>query len=183
MKTSLSFISTTLATNDKKGKLSHQEISQLQDRLASTEAQMYKILSALDAASSKVQEITKNTRQSLEQRPQVCVENETNTMTDLIYFFSDCSLRSTKIVLVSPRDLRVVVRVIFLTVMKIPIIQMSVCSAMINEMKKKVPQRHPATTMMMTPWVMRMRKISMINPKHHPDDMESWIPITDVIHP
>ena len=135
MKTSLSFISTTLATNEKKGKLSHQEISQLQDRLASTEAQMYKILSALDAASSKVQEITKNTRQSLEQRQQVCVESETNTMTDFMYFLSDCSLPFTKIVLVSHRDLRVVVRVIFLTVMRIPIIQMSAVSTKMSETK------------------------------------------------
>jgi septal ring factor EnvC (AmiA/AmiB activator) len=86
MKNSLSFISTTLATNEKKGKLSHQEISQLQDRLASTEAQMYKILGALDAASSKVQEITKNTRQSLEQHPQVCVEKEKNTSYFICHF-------------------------------------------------------------------------------------------------
>ena len=67
MKNSLSFISSKLVTNDTKGNLSNNEISELQNRLASTEAQMSKILNALDAASTKVNELTKNTRKSLEQ--------------------------------------------------------------------------------------------------------------------
>jgi hypothetical protein len=40
------------------------EIVQLQDRLASTEAQMCKILSVLDSASDKVNKITKDTKKS-----------------------------------------------------------------------------------------------------------------------
>ena len=71
MKKSLSFISSKLGTNKTSNNLSNNEISQLQDRLASTEAQMYKILTALDAASNKVNELTKNTRESLEQPQQV----------------------------------------------------------------------------------------------------------------
>jgi hypothetical protein len=67
MKQSLSFISSKLGANQTKKNLTTNEIFQLQDRLASTEAQMCKVLNALDAASSKVKELTKNTRQSLEQ--------------------------------------------------------------------------------------------------------------------
>ena len=67
MKNSLSFINTKLAANEKRGNLSHNEISELKDRLAATEAQMYQILSAIDAASNRVQELTEKTsRQSLE---------------------------------------------------------------------------------------------------------------------
>jgi phage-related tail protein len=71
MKSSLSFISSKLGASKTANDLSPNEITQLQDRLASTEAQMYKILSALDAASSKMNEITKTTRESLEQPHQV----------------------------------------------------------------------------------------------------------------
>lgn len=59
MKTSLSYINTKLASNAAGGSLSELEISQLQDRLAATEAQMYQIINALDAASTKVQELSK----------------------------------------------------------------------------------------------------------------------------
>jgi chromosome segregation ATPase len=71
MKNSLSFISSKLDTNQTRNNLSSNEITQLQDRLASTEAQMYKILNALDAASNQVNQLTKNTRQTLEQPQQV----------------------------------------------------------------------------------------------------------------
>jgi len=71
MKNSLSFISSKLGKTKTSNNLTNNEISQLQDRLASTEAQMYKILSALDAASNKMNELTKNTRESLEQPQQV----------------------------------------------------------------------------------------------------------------
>jgi predicted nucleic acid-binding Zn-ribbon protein len=71
MKNSLSFISSKLVTNETKGSLSTNEISELQSRLASTEAQMSKILNALDAASTKVNELSQNTRKSLEQSQQV----------------------------------------------------------------------------------------------------------------
>jgi len=70
MKQSLSFISSKLGANQTKKNLTTNEIFQLQDRLASTEAQMCKVLNALDAASSKVKELSKNTRQSLEQPQQ-----------------------------------------------------------------------------------------------------------------
>ena len=76
MKKSLSFISSKLVTKESRGNLSksHQnlqkridanflldttEIDRLQERLATTEAQMCKILSALDAASEKVNDLTK----------------------------------------------------------------------------------------------------------------------------
>ncbi len=71
MKNSLSFIHSKLGASKTSNNLTQNEISQLQDRLASTEAQMYKILTALDAASTKMNEITKNTRESLEQPHQV----------------------------------------------------------------------------------------------------------------
>ncbi len=71
MKNSLSFISSKLGANKTNKNLSNNEIAQLQDRLASTEAQMFKILNALDAASNKMNELTKNTRESLEQPQQV----------------------------------------------------------------------------------------------------------------
>ena len=71
MKNSLSFISSKLGATQTSNTLSNNEISQLQDRLASTEAQMYKILSALDSASTRMSEITKTTRGSLEQPHQV----------------------------------------------------------------------------------------------------------------
>ncbi len=71
MKNSLSFISSKLGTAKPSNNLTNIEISQLQDRLASTEAQMYKILNTLDAASNKMNELTKNTRESLEQPRQV----------------------------------------------------------------------------------------------------------------
>lgn len=71
MKSSLSFISSKLGATKNSNNLTQNEIVQLQDRLASTEAQMYKILNALDAASTKMNEITKNTRESLEQPHQV----------------------------------------------------------------------------------------------------------------
>jgi len=68
MKNSLSFINTKLAANETRGNLSHNELSELQDRLAATEAQMYQILNAIDTASNKVQALSnKNSRQSLEQ--------------------------------------------------------------------------------------------------------------------
>ncbi|CAF3386568.1 unnamed protein product [Rotaria sp. Silwood1] len=67
MKSSLSFISSKLGTNERKNNLTHYEISQLQDRLASTEAQMYKILNTINTVANKVNELNKNTRQSLEQ--------------------------------------------------------------------------------------------------------------------
>jgi hypothetical protein len=53
MKNSLSFISSKLVTNETKGSLSTNEIS------------------ALDAASTKVNELSQNTRKSLEQSQQV----------------------------------------------------------------------------------------------------------------
>jgi hypothetical protein len=76
MKKSLSFISSRLITKDSRGNLGQSfklkqtdsnvyylldttEINQLQDRLTSTEAQMCKILTALDAASDKVSDMTK----------------------------------------------------------------------------------------------------------------------------
>ena len=68
MKNSLSFINTKLAANETRGNLSHNELSELQDRLAATEAQMYQILNAIDTASNKVQALSnKNSRQSLEE--------------------------------------------------------------------------------------------------------------------
>lgn len=76
MKHSLSFISSKLGANKTSNNLTNNEISQLQDRLASTEAQMYKILHALDAASNKMHEITKNTRETLEQPRQVYLKNK-----------------------------------------------------------------------------------------------------------
>ena len=184
MKNSLSYISTKLAANESKGKLSHQEISQLQDRLASTEAQMYKILSALDAASSKVQEITKNTRQSLEQNKQVRVEEENNERCHL--FSYDYSPWSTKMTIVSHRDHVVIANMIWtkttvLSVMRIPVIQMSAVSTKMSE--TKVLRLPLAMTTMTRPWVMRMRKISMINLNHPLAGMEWWIPTTDAIHP
>jgi flagellar capping protein FliD len=71
MKNSLSFITSKLGANKTNSNLTNNEISQLQDRLASTEAQMYKILHALDAASNKMNAITQHTRESLEQPAQV----------------------------------------------------------------------------------------------------------------
>lgn len=71
MKNSLSFINSKLGVTKATDTLTNNEISQLQERLASTESQMYQILSALDAASVKMNEITKNTRESLEQPHQV----------------------------------------------------------------------------------------------------------------
>ena len=76
MKKSLSFISSKLVTKESRGNLGQSlelsminrlpsfwidgtEINHLQDRLASTEAQMCKILTALDAASDKVNKLTK----------------------------------------------------------------------------------------------------------------------------
>ena len=76
MKKSLSFISSKLVTKESRGSLGKilfiktisnlllflidgDEIYLLQERLASTEAQMCQILSALDAASDKVNEMTK----------------------------------------------------------------------------------------------------------------------------
>ncbi|UJR35556.1 hypothetical protein I4U23_028309 [Adineta vaga] len=67
MKHSLSFISSKLGTNQTGNNLTTNEIFQLQDRLASTEAQMCKIMNALDAASNQVNKLTQNTRQTLEQ--------------------------------------------------------------------------------------------------------------------
>jgi phage-related tail protein len=75
MKDSLSFINSKLGASKTSNNLTNNEISQLQNRLASTEAQMYKILNALDAASNKVNELTKNTRESLEQPQQVNLKN------------------------------------------------------------------------------------------------------------
>ena len=79
MKKSLSFISAKLISKESRGNLSEyfcstvvviigfftvdgNEIGQLQERLASTEAQMCKILTALDCASNKVQEVSKKSR-------------------------------------------------------------------------------------------------------------------------
>ena len=64
MKSSFSYINTKLASDESGGNLSHDEINQLQERLAFTEAQMCKILNALDAASNKVHELSRNTRGS-----------------------------------------------------------------------------------------------------------------------
>jgi len=64
MKKSLSFISSKLVTKETRGSLNGNEILQLQERLTSTEAQMCKILTALDSASDKVNEMTKNTEKS-----------------------------------------------------------------------------------------------------------------------
>ena len=71
MKNSLSFINSKLGSTKANDTLTNNEIAQLQDRLASTEAQMYQILSALDAASVKMNQITKNSRDTLEQPHQV----------------------------------------------------------------------------------------------------------------
>lgn len=70
MKHSLSFINSKLGANTSNMSLTNNEITQLQNRLAQTEAQMYKILSALDAASSKMNQITQNTRTSFDQPSQ-----------------------------------------------------------------------------------------------------------------
>ena len=72
MKESLTFINTKLVTNDTGGSLSNNEISQLQNRLATTEAQMHKILSALEATSTKVRELANHAHQPLDATSQVC---------------------------------------------------------------------------------------------------------------
>ncbi|CAF3314969.1 unnamed protein product [Rotaria socialis] len=64
MKKSLSFISSKLVAKENRESLDNTEIVQLQERLASTEAQMCKILSALDVASEKVNTTIKTTNRS-----------------------------------------------------------------------------------------------------------------------
>ncbi|CAF1359304.1 unnamed protein product [Adineta steineri] len=76
MKNSLSFISSKLGASQTRNKLTNNEISQLQDRLATTEAQMCKIVNALDAASNEMSKLTKNTRQTLEQPQQIFIGKE-----------------------------------------------------------------------------------------------------------
>lgn len=49
------------------------EIIQLQERLVSTEAQMCKILSALDAASEKVDTVTKTAKTSIKVRSKLFI--------------------------------------------------------------------------------------------------------------
>ncbi|CAF3919988.1 unnamed protein product, partial [Rotaria sp. Silwood2] len=80
MKSSLSFISSKLGTTQKRNNLTQYEISQLQDRLASTEAQMYKILNTINTVTNKVNELTKNTRQSLEQSEENFNNEEDNRL-------------------------------------------------------------------------------------------------------
>ncbi|CAF0865644.1 unnamed protein product [Adineta ricciae] len=70
MKHSLSFISSKLGATQTGNSLTSNEISQLQDRLASTEAQMCKILNALDIASNQVNKLTRSTRQTLQHQVQ-----------------------------------------------------------------------------------------------------------------
>ena len=94
MKSSLSFISSKLGANKTANNLTQNEITQLQNRLASTEAQMYKILSALDAASSKMNEITKTTRESLEQPHQAYNREEEYRMSSRSQSESDGSLNN-----------------------------------------------------------------------------------------
>lgn len=62
MKKSLSFISAKLVTKESRGNLNGSEINVLQERLASTEAQMCRILTALDAASDKVTRTSKKAK-------------------------------------------------------------------------------------------------------------------------
>lgn len=59
MKKSLSYISAKLVSKESRGNLTGHEINKLQERLATTEAQMCKILTALDSASDKVARKTK----------------------------------------------------------------------------------------------------------------------------
>ncbi|CAF3389619.1 unnamed protein product [Rotaria sp. Silwood1] len=72
MKKSLSFISSKLVTKENRDSLDNKEITQLQERLASTEAQMCKILTALDMASEKVNVITKNANKSSKTDDEYC---------------------------------------------------------------------------------------------------------------
>lgn len=71
MKNSLSFINSKIGGQQTRNNLTQHEISQLQDRLAATEAQMYRILNTISTVSNKVQEITGMAQQPLEQREQV----------------------------------------------------------------------------------------------------------------
>ena len=68
MKISLSYINSKLGTYTKRTTLTQYELSQLQHRLNTTEAQMYKILDAIHAASNQINELTKRSR---EESPQV----------------------------------------------------------------------------------------------------------------
>ena len=71
MKTSLSYITSKLGIQSTRNKLSQDEISQLQQRLISTEAQLYKVFNAVNVASNKMNELTKNTNNYLENSQQV----------------------------------------------------------------------------------------------------------------
>lgn len=51
--------------------IDHDEVTQLQARLASTEAQMCKILTALDMASEKVNAMANHPNQSAKVRTQI----------------------------------------------------------------------------------------------------------------
>ncbi|CAF0847975.1 unnamed protein product [Adineta ricciae] len=64
MKKSLSYISSKLVTKESRNNLHGNEIVQLQERLMSTEAQMCKILSALDTASEKVSKLSRTIKES-----------------------------------------------------------------------------------------------------------------------
>ncbi|CAF4751292.1 unnamed protein product, partial [Rotaria socialis] len=68
MKHSLSFINSKLGTDRTRKNLTQHEVSQLQDRLASTEAQMYQILNTINTVSSKVHELTGIAQKSVKQK-------------------------------------------------------------------------------------------------------------------
>ncbi|CAF1326549.1 unnamed protein product [Adineta steineri] len=76
MKKSLSFISSKLVTKESRGNLNGNEIIQLQERLMTTEAQMCKILGALDAASDKVTEINQKTKKSPKVKNEENIDHE-----------------------------------------------------------------------------------------------------------
>lgn len=148
MKNSLSFINAKLGATKTTNTLTNSEISQLQERLASTEAQMYQILSALDAASVKMNEITKHTRQSLEQPHQVCI-HPSNAQSIYLLIFS-LSIVMKNIVYHHDRlakvnaaqmkkKLPIVMRILFIMMNKFYSIKMN--------KKKKV---HPMKKMMMS---------------------------------
>ncbi|CAF3860988.1 unnamed protein product [Rotaria magnacalcarata] len=67
MKHSLSFINSKLGTDRTRKKLTQHEVSQLQDRLTSTEAQMYQIFNTINTVSNKVHELTGIAQNSVEQ--------------------------------------------------------------------------------------------------------------------
>lgn len=74
MKKSLSFISSKLVNKESRKNLQGDEILLLQDRLASTEAQMCKILTALDSASNKVNKITEKPPEEVQEQDERLME-------------------------------------------------------------------------------------------------------------